>query len=126
MEYAKDIGATVFTIRQIRSLGIEAVVQEALRFAQQGTQHIYVTVCSDIIDAAFNPGGPPDFNGLFPYELFYALYTLGESGIAGLDYAEVYPIQDPHSFSSHLAAWAIIHALAGLASRKSRSGKIHG
>jgi agmatinase len=118
MEYAREIGATVFTIRQIRSLGIEAIIQEALRIVQQGTNSIYVTVCSDIVDAAFNPGGPADFNGLFPHELFHALYTLGESGISGLDYAEVYPVQDPQSFSSHLAAWAIIHALAGLASRK--------
>lgn len=118
MAYAKEIGASIFTIRQIRSLGIEAVIKEALRVAQQGTKYMYVTVCSDIIDAAFNPGGPPDFNGLLPHELFCALYALGESGIAGLDYTEVYPIQDPHSFSSHLAAWAIIHALAGLASRK--------
>jgi guanidinopropionase len=118
MEYAKSIGATIFTIRQIRSLGIEAVLQEALRLAQQDTRHVYVTVCSDITDVAFNPGGPPDMNGLFPFELLSALYKLGEAGIAGLDYVEVYPMQDTQSFSSHLAVWAIIHALAGLASKK--------
>lgn len=121
LEYAKKIGATVFNIRQIRATGIEAVMKQALGIAQENTQCIYVTICSDIIDAAFNPGGPSDFNGLFPHELFYALHKLGESGIAGLDYVEVYPIQDPQSFSSHLAAWAIIHALAGLASRKKSS-----
>lgn len=121
LEYAREIGATVFTIRQIRSLGIEAVIEDALRIARENTKYIYVTICSDIIDAAFNPGGPPDFNGLFPHELFYALYRLGKSGIAGLDYVEVYPIQDPKAFSSHLAAWAIIHALVGLASRKKAS-----
>jgi len=123
LEYAKEMGATVFTIRQIRNLGIQAVMEEAVHIAKNNTKYIYVTICSDIIDAAFNPGGPPDFDGLFPHELFYALYTLGTLGIAGLDYVEVYPTQDPHSFSSHLAAWAIIHALAGLASKeKSRLG----
>jgi agmatinase len=121
LEYAKEIGAAVLTIRQIRSLGIERSMEEALRIAQENTKYVYVTICSDIIDAAFNPGGPPDFDGLFPHELFYALYTLGKSGIAGLDYVEVYPIQDPQAFSSHLAAWAMIHALAGIASRQKAS-----
>jgi len=116
MEYAKSIGATVFTIRQIRNRGIEAVMEEAMRIAREGTKYIYVTICSDCVDAAFNPGGPADFDGLFPHELFHALHKLGEAGIAGLDYVEVYPIQDHQSFSSHLAVWAIIHALVGLAS----------
>jgi guanidinopropionase len=119
LEYAKEIGASVFTIREIRNLGIEAVMEKAIDIAQKNTKHIYVTICSDIIDAAFNPGGPADFNGLFPYELFSALYKLGGSGLSGLDYVEVYPIQDPNAFSSHLAAWALVHALAGVASKKS-------
>jgi len=76
LEYAREIGATVFTTKQIRSLGIEAALNEALRIAKTDTHFIYVTICSDIIDAAFNPGGPADFNGLFPYELFHALYKL--------------------------------------------------
>lgn len=121
LEYAREIGATVFTIKQVRERGIKAVIDEALDIIQTDTKHIYVTICSDIIDAAFNPGGPADFNGLFPHELFYALYSLGEAGISGLDYVEVYPIQDPQSLSSHLAAWAMIYALAGLASKKKSS-----
>lgn len=98
LEYAKQIGATVFTIRQIRNFGIERIIDEALSIGQEYTNCIYVTICSDVIDAAFNPGGPADFNGLFPHELFHLLYKLGEMGIAGLDYVEVYPIQDPQSF----------------------------
>lgn len=121
MEYAKSIGARVFTIKEIRSRGMASVMTEALQIARDKTKYIYVTVCSDIIDAAYNPGGPADFNGLHPDELFYALHRLGESGIDGLDYVEIYPIQDPKSFSSHLAAWAIIYALVGLASRKKKA-----
>jgi len=116
--YARSMGARIYTILEIRKRGIEAVMNEAINIAKTQTRHIYVTICSDCIDAAFNPGGPADFNGLFPYELLSALFQLGESGIAGLDYAEVYPQQDPSAFSSHLASWAIIHVLAGIASRK--------
>jgi agmatinase len=118
MEYAKEMGAKVFTILDIRSRGMDAVTDEAIGLAKKGTSCIYVTICSDCIDAAFNPGGPADFNGLFPNELFSALYKLGKSGISGLDFVEIYPLQDPRGLSSHLAAWSIIHALAGLAARK--------
>jgi len=119
-EYAKSMGARVFTIREIRARGIDQVMDEAITILQKDTKCIYVTICSDCIDAAFNPGGPADFNGLFPNELFSALYKLGECGIDGLDYVEVYPLQDPHSFSSHLACWAIINAMAGMAAKKKR------
>ncbi|MBW2059512.1 MAG: agmatinase family protein [Deltaproteobacteria bacterium] len=118
LEFAREIGATVYTTRRMRSLGIEASIDEAIAIAKKDVQHLYVTVCSDVIDAAYNPGGPPDFDGLVPHELFGALYKLGEHGIAGFDYVEVYPLQDPKSLSSHLAAWAMIYTLAGLASRK--------
>ena len=117
-EYAKEMGATVYGILEIRRRGIQEVINEAIEIASKNTTHIYVTICSDCVDASFNPGGPADFNGLFSYELFTALYTLGEFGIAGLDYVEVYPNQDPHSFSSHLASWAVIYALAGMASKR--------
>ncbi|MBE0596455.1 MAG: agmatinase family protein [Desulfuromonadales bacterium] len=118
LAYAREMGASVFTIRDIRRRGIEAVIEDAIAVAQKGTKQVYVTICSDCLDAAFNPGGPADFNGLFAHELFAALYRIGECGIAGLDFVEIYPGQDPSSFSSHLAAWAVIHALAGGAARK--------
>lgn len=118
MAAARDCGATVMTIRRVRELGVPEAVRQAMAIAGDGTRSVYVTICSDVFDAGFNPGGPADFNGLFPHELFEALYRLGEAGLSGLDYVEVYPLQDPGGRSSHLAAWAIIHALAGLAARK--------
>ena len=118
LAYAREMGASVFTINDIRSRGIETVIDEAMRVAWTETSQVYVTICSDCIDAAFNPGGPADFNGMFAHELFTALYRLGQRGIAGFDFVEIYPTQDPNSFSSHLAAWATIYALAGLAAKK--------
>ncbi|MCK9417944.1 MAG: agmatinase family protein [Nitrospirae bacterium] len=120
--YAKKMGATIFNIRDIRKHGMDSIIEKAITIARKNTKHVFVSICSDCIDAAFNPGGPADFNGLFPHELFSALYRLGEEGIAGLDYVEVYPKQDPQSVSSHLASWAIVHVLAGLASRKKKTG----
>jgi guanidinopropionase len=117
-EYAKSMGARIFTIKEIRERGIDAIIDDALKIAHKKTKHVFVTICSDCIDAGFNPGGPADFNGLFPHELLPSLYKIGQSGISGLDYVEVYPTQDPQGFSSHLAAWGIIYLLVGMASRK--------
>ena len=117
-EYAQNMGARVFAINEIRKRGIDDVIDEAIDIAHRDTEHVFVTICSDCIDAGFNPGGPADFNGLMPHELLPSLYKIGQSGIAGLDYVEVYPNQDPHGFSSHLASWALIYTLAGMASVK--------
>ncbi len=118
VEYARELGSRIITTREIRQRGFESLLEEAIGIVTDNTDHVYVTICSDCIDAGFNPGGPADFNGLFPHELFSALYALGETGISGIDFAEIYPTQDPSSFSSHLACWAIISALVGAASRK--------
>jgi agmatinase len=126
VQYAKSLGSRIFTIREIRSKGMASVIEEAISIASDGTDHLYVTICSDCMDAAFNPGGPADFNGLYPDELFSSLLRLGEHGISGLDFVEIYPIQDRNNFSSHLAAWAIIHGLVGSAMRKSRRARMPG
>lgn len=116
--YAQSMGARIFAINEIRKRGIDDVISEAIDIAHQDTKYVLVTICSDCIDAGFNPGGPADFNGLMPHELLPSLQRIGASGIAGLDYVEVYPNQDPQGFSSHLASWALIYALSGMASVK--------
>jgi agmatinase len=117
-EYAEEIGATVFTNRDIRNEGIEKIISRAIERAYDGTDAVYVTICSDVVEAAYNPGGPPDFDGLSPHELFYALNQLGWHGIRGLDFVEIYPMYDVNGMSAHLATWSIIHALVGMAERK--------
>ncbi|MBJ6799464.1 agmatinase family protein [Geomonas propionica] len=121
-EYARSMGARIFTTKEIRERGMVAVTQDAISVAHEKTKHVFVTICSDCVDAGYNPGGPADFNGLLPNELLPALQTIGRSGIDGLDFVEVYPGQDPHGYSSHLAAWAMIYALSGMAQRKKDQG----
>ena len=117
-DYARSMGARIFTTKEIHERGMPEVTEEAIAIAHEKTRHVFVTICSDCIDAGYNPGGPADFNGLLPNELLPALQRIGASGIDGLDYVEVYPGQDPQGYSSHLAAWAMIYALVGLAQRK--------
>ena len=117
---AKTMGARIFTMGDIRQRGFDAVMQNALNVAHERTKHVFVTMCSDCFDAGFNTGGPADFNGLTPRELLPWLFTIGEQGISGADYVEVYPTMDPNGRSSHLAAWSLIYLLAGMASKKKK------
>jgi agmatinase len=117
-EFAKKIGARLITIKEIRESGIEKSIKSAIDIAYKGTKAVYVTICSDVIDVAYNPGGPADFDGLIPHELFYALHQLGKKGIKGLDFVEIYPLFDRNEVSAHLAVWSIIHALIGMAVKK--------
>ena len=114
---AQEMGARVMTMKEVRDLGVGPAVEEAIALAHQGTEAVYLTICSDILDAAHNPGGPPDFGGLTSHELFQVVHQVTRAGIRGMDMVEVYPLQDPHHRSSHLAVWTFVHALVGLALR---------
>lgn len=118
-EYAREIGATILTINDVRNRGIDAVIREAHAVAMDGTDGFYITICSDILEAAFNVGGPPDPNGLTTYELFSALYFLGQQpGLVGYDHCEIHPPGDPNALSSHTAAWALVYLLNGMATAR--------
>ena len=94
------------------------LVEDAYNIAADGTDAVYVTVCSDVLDIAYNPGGPLDGNGLTTFELFNALYYFACRGIAGFDVVEIYPPADPNATSSHIAVQMILYVLAGLSKKK--------
>lgn len=119
MRYVREIGIPIYTMADIRRQGLENVVAQAQQTASDGTDGYYVTVCSDIIDHAFNPGGPLDFGGLTTGEMCETLLTLARGKMLGMDIVEVYPLADAQQVSMHMVAWLTIYALAGLALRKS-------
>jgi len=112
---ARKYGASVITSFDIRKKGAEACIKKAIEIASAGTRAIYVSVCSDALDIAFNPGGPADMCGLTTYELGEMLYQCGLAGAKGFDYMEVYPPDDLHNISSHCACWMSIYMMSGMA-----------
>lgn len=122
MRFAREAGATVVTGFEIKEKGIDFALQKAIEVACTDTDALYVTVCSDILDVAFNPGGPPDINGLTSYELSWLLYNLAARGVSAYDFVEIYPPTDRNNVSSHVAAWMAIYILSGMARRKMDSG----
>jgi len=119
MQYALDRGIPVITMAEIRREGLVNALVRAQEIVSRGTDGYYVTVCSDIIDCAFNPGGPTDFGGLSSTDMLEALFALGQGSMLGLDLVEVYPRLDAREVSMHLMAWLAVYGLAGLAQRRS-------
>ncbi|MGM8214064.1 agmatinase family protein [Bacillaceae bacterium W0354] len=112
-KYAQEAGATTITAREIRQSNLMEIAEQAYSIASKETDAVYLSICSDVLDFAFNPAGPVDGNGLTSYELLELVYAFTKKGIVGMDLVEIYPIQDPNDFSSHLATTIILYALAG-------------
>ncbi|WP_217589612.1 agmatinase family protein [Lentibacillus saliphilus] len=113
-QYAQSVGATTISIRDVRrARNLADVAQQAYNIASEGTDAVYLSICSDVLDFAFNPGGPVDGNGLTSYELLELVHEFSKLGICGMDYVEVYPQQDANDNSSHFVTYAVLYALAG-------------
>lgn len=114
-KYANKVGATTISVRDIRKAGndLSELANKAYEIASEGTDAVYLSICSDVLDFAFNPGGPVDGNGVTSYELLELVYEFSKLGIRGMDYVEVYPQQDANDNSSHFVTYAVLYALAG-------------
>ncbi|WP_257009809.1 agmatinase family protein [Evansella halocellulosilytica] len=111
---AKEVGATTLTIEDIRqSNDLRELTKKAYNIASEGTDAVYLSICSDVLDHAYNPGGPVDGNGLTSHELLTIVHEVCRNGVVGIDFVEVYPQQDHNDFSSHFASFIILYALAG-------------
>lgn len=124
-EYAKSIGAGILTINDVRERGIDAVIREAHAIASRGTDGVYVSICSDVLEAAFNVGGPPDPNGLTVHELLKAVRFLGSrDNVIGYDHCEILPPHDSTNLASHTAAWTAVYLLNGMAARRASEAAV--
>lgn len=121
---AFEAGAVSITINDIReNRDLKAYAREIYELAHKEVDCVYLSICSDVLDFAFNPGGPVDGNGLTSYELLTLVHEICKLGVAGMDFVEVYPQQDPSQFSAHLASTIALYALAGEAVRKQNANQ---
>jgi Arginase/agmatinase/formimionoglutamate hydrolase, arginase family len=114
MKAAKEYGASVLSSFEFKEKGIDYAVTKALEIAKDGTEAVYVTLCSDVFDVAHNPGGPADFCGLSSYEVAKFLYGVSSAGVDAFDFVEIYPPADRNNVSSHLCCWMTLYVLSGL------------
>jgi arginase family enzyme len=84
-------GITSFFMHDLRSIGVDRVVERTLEIIGEGP--VFLTVDIDVLDPAFAPGtGTPEPGGMTPLELLAACRTVAERlRLVGVDVVEVAP-----------------------------------
>lgn len=109
----KAAGVTVFTIEDVKSMGIDEVMKRAIEIASSDTFGIHVSYDIDSVDPSVAPGvGTPVPNGLTKDEAFAVARALkASSKVLSLDMVEVNPILDKDSYTANLACDLITEIL---------------
>ena len=111
------MGSDILSVRQIRKLGAEAVLERIPAGARY-----YVTIDIDGFDPSIAPGtGTPSHGGFLYYEVLELLAGLAKRGtVVGIDLVEVAPDYDHSGTTAILAAQVllnfigrVLHARAG-------------
>lgn len=109
----KDSGVHAFTMRDIDERGMREVMSEALRFAQDDTEGIAVSVDMDLIDPADAPGvGTPVRGGITYREAHLAMEMIADSeSMASLEVVEINPVIDLHNKTALLGVEMVLSGL---------------
>lgn len=119
---AKKYGATVITAKDVKEMGYRAAIQKALSVAMDGTEVLYVTVCSDVVDGASNPDGPIDPCGLSSFEVGMMINECGAAGACSFDYVEIYPERKGSQIGAHTANFFALYFMNGVARGRMERG----
>ncbi|MFC5068680.1 agmatinase [Flaviflagellibacter deserti] len=107
-EDARRMGSDILSVRQIRKLGVDAVLERV----PAGSRY-YVTIDIDGFDPSIAPGtGTPSHGGFMYYEVLELLAGLAKRGkIVGVDLVEVAREYDPAGVTSILAAQILLNLI---------------
>ncbi|UHA75744.1 formimidoylglutamase [Paenibacillus sp. 481] len=121
-EYVKSKGVHVYSSRDVRRLGIEAVLDQALEWTAEADV-LYVSFDVDVIDQAYAPGCPAiGTGGLQPWDALDALYRLGQlERVQAIDFVCIDPTVDVRNVTSRLAVQFMLSFLSGMAHREEQA-----
>jgi agmatinase len=116
-EEAKRMGSDILSVRQIRKLGIPAVVERI-----PAGRRYYVTLDIDGFDPSIAPGtGTPSHGGFTYYEVLELLDGLARRGpIVGVDLVEVAREYDPAGTTAILAAQILLNLIGRILHHRQR------
>lgn len=112
-------GITAFFMHDVRDLGVDTVVEQAV--ASVGEGPVFLSVDVDVLDPAFAPGtGTPEPGGMTSVELLKAVRTVASRlQIVGADVVEVIPTAVGSADITALVADRIVREiLTGIALRR--------
>ena len=107
-EDARKMGSDILSVRQIRKLGVEAVLARV----PAGVDY-YLTIDIDGFDPSIAPGtGTPSHGGFLYYEVLELIAGLCKRGrIVGIDLVEVAPDYDHSGTTAILAAQILLNTI---------------
>jgi agmatinase len=105
---ARAFGSDILSVRQFRSLGVDAVLARIPAAARY-----YLSIDIDAFDPSIAPGtGTPSHGGFGYYEVLELLGGLAKRGkIAGIDLVETAPAYDPAGVTAILAAQLLLNVI---------------
>ena len=103
---ARQMGSDILSVRQVRKLGVEAVLARLPKDAR-----LYVTIDIDAFCPSIAPGtGTPSHGGFLYYEVLEVLQGASQAHqIVGIDLVEVAPDYDPTASTQILAAQLLMN-----------------
>jgi agmatinase len=108
----KKNGATVFSYKDIHTMGPVEVGRRAGELAIRGCDYIYISLDIDVIDTGFAPGtGAPIIGAVAPSMIFQILDELAKFPIGSMDVVEVAPAIDPSGRTQRIAVEAVLRIL---------------
>lgn len=114
IELLRQLNVKVFTMHEVDTMGMKAVMDEALQYLQDRTDKIHVSFDLDVLDPSEAPGvGTPVIGGITYREAHVALELLAKTkGIISAEFVEVNPILDVRNKTAELTV-ALIGSLFG-------------
>lgn len=116
----RENGFRYHTMAEVEERGWRAVVEDAIKEANDGPKYLFVSFDIDVVDPAFVPGtGTPEPGGLTMREALMIVRRLSaERNVVGFELVELNPLVDPTYVSALNANRIIREALTGIAMRK--------
>jgi len=110
-EFSSASGMTVINARDINTLGVDKIVQQAREVVGDGP--VYVSFDIDSLDPTYAPGtGTPEVGGLTIREALQLVRGLKGLHVVGGDVVEVAPQYDPTTNTAHHAAQILFEILS--------------
>jgi agmatinase len=105
---AKKRGSKIFSVRQLRNLGIDNILKEIPK-----NKRYYLTIDIDAFDPSIASGtGTPSHGGFYYYEILELIDGIIKQGnVVGLDLVEVAPDYDLTNSTSTLAAQLLMNTI---------------
>ncbi|WP_129692141.1 formimidoylglutamase [Gottfriedia acidiceleris] len=112
-EFGVNNGVTIYSMRDVRELGISKIIKESINHLVDKVDAIYISLDMDVLDQAFAPGCPAiGPGGMDSQTLLDGIcYLASHPKVSGMDIVELDPTIDFRDMTSRIAAHVILNFL---------------